>query len=162
MVPGALAGMEKLRILSLGRNQIKRIEGLAVRARSVRARDARAPPPRRHCRPAPPRAAPRQDVAGTLEELWMSYNQLASLEGLQACGKLRVLYAGNNCLREWAEVERLAELPALRELLLAGNPLYDGADRAAARLQVLKRLPALTKLDNELILDSERAAAAAL
>jgi dynein light chain 1 len=117
---------------------------------------------RRHCAaPRRARVAP-QDVSGTLEELWMSYNLLASLEGLQACGKLRVLYAGNNCLREWAEVERLAELPALRELLLAGNPLYDGADRAAARLQVLKRLPALTKLDNELILDSERAAAAAL
>ena len=91
----------------------------------------------------------------------MSYNLLSSLDGLQACSKLRVLYVGNNALREWAEVDRLAELPALRELLLAGNPLYE-ADRAAARLQVLKRLRHLTKLDNELVLDSERAAAAAL
>ena len=137
MVPGALAGMERLRILSLARNQLKRVEGLI-------------------------------DVAGSLEELWLSYNLLASLDGLQVCTKLRVLYLGNNQVREWAEVDRLTELPALRELLLTGNPLYDGAgaaagcgDRAASRSQVLKRLPSLAMLDNELVLDSERAAATA-
>lgn len=112
---------------------------------------------------ASPAAARRvQDVAATLEELWLSYNLIASLDGLQPCSRLRVLYLSNNAVREWAEVERLAELPALREVLLVGNPLYEGMERAAARLQVLRRLPLLAKIDNELVLDSEREAAARL
>jgi dynein light chain 1 len=168
-----LAGLLRLRILSLARNQIKRIEGLAVRAAARRAalrHNRRRPLLLAACsscaRPPPtragftPPAAATQDVASTLEELWLSYNLISSLDGLQLCTKLRVLYLSNNAVRDWAEVDRLAELPALRELLLVGNPLYEGGDRAAARLQVLRRLPALTKIDNELVLDSEREAAA--
>lgn len=52
-------GMEKLRLLSLSRNALKKIERL-------------------------------EDVADTLEELWLSYNQISSLDGLQACSKLQV------------------------------------------------------------------------
>ena len=38
----------------------------------------------------------------------------------------------NNKLREWGEVERLAALPALQEVLLAGNPLHsEYKDRGA-------------------------------
>lgn len=54
-----LAGLEKLRILSVGRNQLRRLEGLA-------------------------------EVAGTLEELWASYNFISSLEGIQVCTNLQV------------------------------------------------------------------------
>jgi len=61
--------MDHLRILSLARNSIKKIERL-------------------------------EDVAATLEELWVSYNQIASLDGLQACSHLRVLYIGNNAVRD--------------------------------------------------------------
>lgn len=50
-----LTGMRKLKILSLGRNLIKKIEKL-------------------------------DDVADTLEELWLSYNQIVSLDGLQVGG----------------------------------------------------------------------------
>ena len=46
-----LAGMSSLKILSLGRNNIKKIEKL-------------------------------EDVAETLEELWISYNQITTLDGL--------------------------------------------------------------------------------
>ena len=45
--------------------------------------------------------------------------------GIEKCGQLRVLYASNNRLKEWAEVERLAALPLLEDLLLVGNPLYN-------------------------------------
>ena len=40
-----------------------------------------------------------EDVAGTLEELWVSYNGISSLDGLGACQKLRVLYMSNNQVR---------------------------------------------------------------
>ena len=46
-----LTGMEKLRLLSLSRNAIKKVERL-------------------------------EDVAETLEELWLSYNQISTLDGL--------------------------------------------------------------------------------
>ena len=40
-----------------------------------------------------------EDVAATLEELWMSYNGVASLDGLAPCARLRVLYLSNNQVR---------------------------------------------------------------
>ena len=96
-------------------------------------------------------------MGGTLEELWLSYNLIASLDGLQACSALQVLYIGNNKISDWAEVDKLATLPALKDVLLQGNPIYDSApDPATARCMVIKRCPNIDKLDNILILSSER------
>ena len=66
---GPFTGMEKLRLLSMGRNALRKIERL-------------------------------EDVAGTLEELWLSYNMIASLDGLAACQNLQVLYMANNAVRQ--------------------------------------------------------------
>lgn len=55
----SFAGMEKLRLLSLSRNALKKIERL-------------------------------DDVAETLEELWLSYNKISSLDGLSGLKNLRV------------------------------------------------------------------------
>lgn len=127
-----LTGMDKLRVLSLARNNIKKFERL-------------------------------DDVAATLEELWCSYNQVSSLDGLQACSKLRILYLSNNALRDWAELDKLAGLPELTEVLFVGNPIYDSlADKGQAILQVLKRLPRLTKVDSILVTDQHREAAKAV
>ncbi len=82
-------GMEKLRILSLSRNALKKIERL-------------------------------EDVADTLEELWLSYNLIASLDGLAACGNLQVLYLANNKIGDWAELDKLAGMANLREVLFFG------------------------------------------
>ncbi|KAG2500984.1 hypothetical protein HYH03_000806 [Edaphochlamys debaryana] len=116
----SLSGMENLRILSLGRNLIKKIENL----------DA---------------------VADTLEELWISYNQIASLSGIEKLVNLRVLFMSNNKITNWSEVDKLAALDKLEDLLLAGNPLYnDYKDNNATseyRIEVVKRLPNLKKLD---------------
>ena len=128
---GPFTGMEKLRILSMGRNMLRKIERL-------------------------------EDVGGTLEELWLSYNQISSLDGLAACSQLQVLYMANNALKDWAEVEKLNALPVLREVLFIGNPIYDGMDRQTAKLHVIKRLPRIAKVDNEMVIDSERDAASKL
>ena len=95
-----LNGMEQLQILSLGRNQIKRIEGLEA-------------------------------VQDTLEQLWVSYNQIGTLAGIEKLHNLQVLYMSNNRIDKWPEVERLKELPKLRDLLMVGNPLYKKARRTA-------------------------------
>jgi len=68
-------------------------------------------------------------------------------------------------------------------VLFVGNPIYEGMDRKVAKLhvrmavwplslacfndvtplsQVLKRLPRLVKIDNEMVIDAERDAAARL
>jgi dynein light chain 1 len=122
----SLAGMESLKILSLSRNLLKKIEKL-------------------------------EDVGGTLEELWLSYNLISSLDGLSACTALQVLYVGNNKISDWAELDKLAALPALKDVLLQGNPIFDSApDYATARCMAIKRIPQIDKLDNVLVSGSER------
>ncbi len=124
--------MEKLQILSLSRNLLKRIEKL-------------------------------EDVGGTLQELWLSYNMISSLDGLAPCVALTTLYLSNNKIADWAELDKLASLPCLQDLLLAGNPIYDNApDYATARLMAIKRVPQITKLDNVVVSPGEREKAKAL
>lgn len=68
-------------------------------------------------------------------------------------------------MSDWKEFERLKELPNLRDLLLVNTPLYlaNGADTddATWRLEVLKRLPNLKKLDGKDVTDDELEAAMA-
>jgi hypothetical protein len=114
-----------------------------------------------------------------------------------------VLYIANNKIADWGELDKLAGLPALREVIftgeeeqeeegtaahlrataarprhlttvplpldtsllpppIAGNPCYEGLDKAAAKLQVLKRIPHVSKIDSEMVSPGEREAAAAL
>lgn len=65
-------------------------------------------------------------------------------------------------IKDWAELDKLAGLPELREVLFIGNPIYDGLDRTQAKLNVLKRLPHLAKIDNEMVIDAEREMASKL
>eukprot|EP00341_Mesodinium_pulex_P010613 CAMPEP_0116902852 /NCGR_PEP_ID=MMETSP0467-20121206/10338_1 /TAXON_ID=283647 /ORGANISM="Mesodinium pulex, Strain SPMC105" /LENGTH=191 /DNA_ID=CAMNT_0004576921 /DNA_START=43 /DNA_END=618 /DNA_ORIENTATION=- len=120
-----LAGMSSLKILSLGRNQIKKIEKL-------------------------------DDVASTLEELWVSYNQINSLDGVNVLTNLTVLYISNNLIRNWAELDKLAGLPNLRDVLFVGNPIYDDMSREQARIEVLKRIPQVAKIDGDMVKPGER------
>ena len=96
----SLTGMENLKVLSLGRNCIKKVENL-------------------------------DGIADTLEELWMSYNLVEKLAGVEKLTNVRVLYLGNNKVEDWAEVERLASLEKLEDLLLRGCPIYDDASAVA-------------------------------
>ncbi|KAF6255358.1 hypothetical protein COO60DRAFT_1702879 [Scenedesmus sp. NREL 46B-D3] len=133
----SLSGMDRLRILSMSRNLLKKIENVEV-------------------------------VADTLEELWLSYNLIEKLGGVERLGQLRVLFLANNKIRDWTEIDRLAALERLEDLLLlqqpqrhftygwrlnqpsqVGNPLFNDYrdNNAVAEYRVLKRLPNLKKLD---------------
>jgi len=121
-----LAGCDSLQILSLGRNALKKIEGL-------------------------------NEVADTLEQLWISYNQIGSFAGIEKLVNLQVLYASNNKIDKWPEVERLQALPKLRELNLTNNPLWQKHEAEGNwRIEVIKRLEKLKSLDGSLIEDEER------
>lgn len=98
--------------------------------------------------------------AATLEEVWLSYNQISSLDGLSGLTNLTTLYLSNNNIKHWAELDKLADLANLKEVLLIGNPIYDEFSKEMARVEVLKHLPNLTKLDGDMIKPSEREMAA--
>jgi dynein light chain 1 len=122
--------MKALKILALGRNQIKRIEKL-------------------------------DDLADSLEELWLSYNLIASLDGLSMLSKLQVLYMSNNSLKSFDELEKISGLSELRDVLFVGNPMYEGLSREEQRIEVLKKLPNVMKIDGDMVKPSEREEAAA-
>ncbi|KAJ3192768.1 Dynein light chain 1, axonemal [Entophlyctis luteolus] len=120
-----LQGLNCLKILSLGRNYIKKIEGL----------DA---------------------VADTLEELWISYNQIERLNGIECCKKLKVLYASNNKIKAWDGITSLQALPAFEEVLLMGNPLEEKCTADGNWIsEMSKKFPALKKLDGKMIIREE-------
>eukprot|EP00823_Brevimastigomonas_motovehiculus_P005073 TRINITY_DN3532_c0_g1_i1.p1 TRINITY_DN3532_c0_g1~~TRINITY_DN3532_c0_g1_i1.p1 ORF type:complete len:220 (+),score=46.16 TRINITY_DN3532_c0_g1_i1:62-721(+) len=120
-----LPSLKSLKTLSLGRNNIKKIEKL-------------------------------EDVSGTLEQLWISYNIIDKLDGVQCLKKLKVLYIGNNKIKKFEELLKLKDLPDFEELLLVGNPCYEGLDPETRRIEVIRRLPKLKKLDGRAVVAAER------
>lgn len=123
-----LPGLKNLKILSLGRNQIKKVEKL-------------------------------DDVAKTLEQLWISYNQIEKLDGFAQLQELKILYMSNNNIKNFDELLKLRDLPNLDELLLIGNPCYDDISVEERRKEVIRRLPNLKKLDGEIVTLAEKEAA---
>ena len=115
--------LPNLKILSLARNRIKKIDGL-------------------------------QAVAGSLEQLWLSYNECREVEGAMCCSKLRVLYMAHNNIKDWGEIEKLRNISTLEDILLVGNPIYSDetiADAQAARLRVIQCIPHIQKIDGVLV-----------
>lgn len=100
------------------------------------------------------------DLAESLQELWISYNQIASLDGLGALSNLTTLYISNNQIKNFAELEKIATLPNLKDVLFFGNPMYEGLSAQEARIEVLKRLPNVAKIDGSMVLQSDRDLAA--
>ena len=49
-----------------------------------------------------------EDVGQTLEELWLSYNMIEKLDGLQPCIRLHTIYVSNNKIKSWDEVGKLS------------------------------------------------------
>jgi len=115
-----LSGMESLKILSLGRNKIKKLEQL----------DA---------------------ISDRLEQLWISYNLLTNLAGIEQCSKLKALLAGNCNISDPRELSRLQVLPSLEELVLHGNPLQAKMEAEGGPTRwgekALAVLPNLRRLD---------------
>merc|ERR1712232_1135116 len=116
----SLPALKNLKILSLGRNLIKKIQGL-------------------------------EEIGATLKELWLSYNSISTLDGLQPCSKLHTLFMSNNKIKDWAEVAKLQGLPELANVLFVGNPIYEGLTKKQARPRVVEQLPNIKNVDGEMI-----------
>jgi len=112
-----LNGFKNLKILSLGRNNIKGLAGL-------------------------------EQVADTLEQLWISYCPIEKLKGVSVLKNVKTLYMSNCKVKDWKEFDQLKDMTSLEELLFVGNPLQEKhmADGDWTE-QVTSRLPKLKKLD---------------
>ena len=104
------------------------------------------------------------EIGQTLEQLWISYNQIEKLEGLNPCIKLHTLFISNNRIRSWDEVGKVAQLPEIKNVNFIGNPIYGGADRERSENwpMVCKKVPQLESIDGKMISASVRQAADAL
>lgn len=91
-----------------------------------------------------------------MEELWVSYNMINSLDGISCCTNLTTLYISNNQIKMWNELDKLAGLANLRDVLFIGNPIYDEMPKEQARIEVLKHLPQVAKIDGDMVKPTER------
>eukprot|EP00933_Yihiella_yeosuensis_P012643 TRINITY_DN1215_c1_g1_i1.p1 TRINITY_DN1215_c1_g1~~TRINITY_DN1215_c1_g1_i1.p1 ORF type:complete len:191 (-),score=46.81 TRINITY_DN1215_c1_g1_i1:307-879(-) len=92
-----------------------------------------------------------EEIGATLRELWISYNQISTLDGLQPCTKLTTLFMSNNKLKDFAELDKLTANSELINILLTGNPMYEGQTRRENKTKVLEHLPNIATLDGELL-----------
>ena len=99
------------------------------------------------------------EVGQTLKELWLSYNLIEKLEGIQSCVKLTTLYISHNKIKSLDEVAKLSQLPSLKDLLLSDNPLYGDKDKDSMKPLVIKRVPGLEILDGKVVTEMVRAQA---
>ncbi|XP_076328736.1 uncharacterized protein LOC143234926 [Tachypleus tridentatus] len=95
-------------------------------------------------------------VGDSLEELWISYNLIEKLKGINVLKKLQVLYMSNNLVKDWAEFQRLTELPVLEDLVFVGNPLEekhsqigDWKEKSTIILSHLKKLDGFPVIRSE-------------
>ena len=122
--------LKNLKILSLARNNIKRIQNL-------------------------------EDVAATLEQLWLSYNQIERLDNLAPLQKLHTFYISNNKIRNWEEVAKCSHLADLQTVLFLGNPIYTG-ERHENWPMVVRKIPNIQTIDGFMVTAQVRAEAEAL
>ncbi|XP_075338476.1 cilia and flagella associated protein 410 [Odontesthes bonariensis] len=91
-----------------------------------------------------------------IEVLTLSVNSISSLSPLAGCLSLSELYLRRNMIPSLSELSHLRPLTRLRVLWLAENPCC-GTDSSRYRLTVLRCLPRLQKLDNQVVTEDETA-----
>lgn len=93
-----------------------------------------------------------------IEVLTLSANKISTLEHISNCQNLTELYLRRNNLHCLSELSHLKGLSRLRVLWLAENPCCEG-DQTKYRNTVLRNLPGLHKLDNQVVTEEELAQA---
>nr|XP_055039823.1 cilia and flagella associated protein 410 [Misgurnus anguillicaudatus] len=93
-----------------------------------------------------------------VEVLTLSANKISSLEHISSCRHLSELYLRRNNIQSLSELKYLKDLSRLKVLWLAENPCC-GSDLIRYRLTVLRNLPGLHKLDNQVVTEEELALA---
>ncbi|AWP04533.1 putative protein C21orf2 isoform 4 [Scophthalmus maximus] len=93
-----------------------------------------------------------------IKVLTLSVNSISSLAPLAGCPSLCELYLRRNMIPSLSELSHLRLLTRLRVLWLAENPCC-GTESSRYRLTVLRCLPRLQRLDNQVVTEEEIALA---
>ncbi|XP_078084939.1 cilia and flagella associated protein 410 isoform X2 [Mustelus asterias] len=93
-----------------------------------------------------------------IEVITLSVNNISSLVDFQYCQNISELYLRKNHIQSLAEICYLKGLHRLRVLWLSENPCC-GTDPHKYRMTVLRNLPQLQKLDNQVVTEEELAQA---
>jgi Leucine-rich repeat (LRR) protein len=80
-------------------------------------------------------------------------NGLKNFMHIQKLLRLQHLFANSNKITEFYDIEKLSELPYLKELELTGNILYR---KPGYRITTIKKLPGLLYLDGRVRLSPRR------
>ena len=97
------------------------------------------------------------EVGATLKQLWLSYNEIPKLDGLNRCEALTTLYMAHNKIHDWSELDKLNDLKNLKTVVFIGNEIYRNKTfDHEPRLEVLRRIPHLTMIDGVLVQPEER------
>ena len=99
------------------------------------------------------------EIGNSLEQLWISYNQIEKLEGLNPCIKLQILFITNNRIKIWDEISKLAALPEIKQCAFVNNPIYGDMSYDECHPMVFKRLPNIENIDGKMVSASVRKAA---
>jgi dynein light chain 1 len=109
-------------------------------------------------------------LSDTLEQLWISYNQIEKFKSINTLKKLRVFYFAYNQIKDWTEISKLNELTLLEEITAYGNPIHErivGENFSPEptqpittlekeyRREFLIRISHLKKLDGRVFLDKD-------
>ncbi|XP_038642228.1 cilia and flagella associated protein 410 isoform X2 [Scyliorhinus canicula] len=94
----------------------------------------------------------------TVKKLNCCVNNITSLMDFQYCQNISELYLRKNNIQSLAEICYLKGLHRLRVLWLSENPCC-GVDSYKYRMTVLRNLPQLQKLDNQVVTEEELAQA---
>lgn len=93
-----------------------------------------------------------EPLGDTLEELWISYNQIEKLKGIELMKKLKVFYISFNLISSWNELSKVSALEeTLETFSFIGNPLAESLEEEIYREEAIKRLPFLTWFDGDLV-----------
>ena len=66
---------------------------------------------------------------------------------------------GNNKIKTWDELAKLAQLPEIKNVLFLGNPVYGEKTREECAPLIVKRVPQLETADGKMISPAVRKAA---
>ena len=81
------------------------------------------------------------DVSETLEQLWVSYNQLDRLDNLANMLKMHTLFIANNKIKNWDELKKIEACSALKVVMFCGNPIYTSTKLSENWPMVVRRVP---------------------
>ena len=97
-----------------------------------------------------------------MEELWLSYNQIEKLSGVETCKKLKILYVSNNKIKAWEGLQAIVyeikqtSLPVLEDFLGQGNPLEEKCTQEGVWIsEITKRFQQVKKLDGRPLIREE-------